>query len=319
VRFTVVSVALSSLFVFNAVSQQAPPSGRVGTAIIWRDPGNIETRDTYWGMGHESRQPTAPFKYVREKTSGSAAKVVVTDATGRGWDVKFGPEAHAETAASRLVWALGYITQEMYYLPAGVIEGATNLERAQKYIEPDGKFSQARFRIRDENIVEAGGWALTGNPFVGTPELSGLILLMALINNWDTADTTNKEIHLVTPPGEPQEQWYTIPDLGASFGRFVGPQGTPIKWFLPAFQQDKFIQRVEGDTVFIDYQAYGQPPQSVPLEHARWFASLAGGLQEWQIRRVFESAGATPEEQHAFTAKLLEKIGELQAAVSATR
>jgi hypothetical protein len=75
---------------------------------------------------------------------------------------------HFETAASRLV--LGYITQEMYYVPHGVIGGATNLARAQEYIKPDGSFTQARFRIRDDGIEEAGGWAFTSNRFVGTRE-----------------------------------------------------------------------------------------------------------------------------------------------------
>jgi hypothetical protein len=319
VRVKALLIACGALVASAAVSPQAQPADGVGKAVLWRDPGAIEQRDVFWGMADESRKPSPPFAFVSEKLTGTTAKVVITDSKGRGWDVKFGSEAHAEVAASRLVWALGYLTQEMYYVGGGAIEGAKDLQRAQKHIQPDGRFREARFRVRDPNITETGNWAFDRNPFVGTQELSGLILLMAVISNWDTADVNNKEIHLVTSANGSREQWYTIPDLGASFGRFVGPQGTPIKWFLKSFQQDKLVQRVDGTSVHIDYQAFGHPPRMVPLEHARWFATLAGRLQESQIRRAFDASGATPEEGVGYTAKILEKIGELRSAVTASR
>jgi hypothetical protein len=311
-------IASGSLFLFTSVSEQAPQQAVNGSAVIWRDPGAIEQRDTLWGPASEERKPVPPFTFLREKLTGVTAKVVVKDASNREWDVKLGVEAHSETAASRLLWALGFMTQEMYYVPEGTISGANGLQRAQKYVKADGHFSQARFRVRDPNIAEGGTWSFTENPFTGTKELSGLILLMALINNWDTADHTNKEIELVSTNGS-QAQHYTVPDLGASFGRFVGPQGTPIKWHLDSFKQDRLVKRVDAGNVLIDYAAYGHPPQSVPLDHARWFADLAGRLQESQLRRAFEAAGATPEETIGFSAKMLEKIGELRAAVNSTR
>jgi hypothetical protein len=42
-------------------------------------------------------------------------------------------------------------------------------------------------------------------------------------------------------------------------------------------------------------------------------------LTESQIQRAFEGGGATPEEQRAYATKILEKIGELRAAVNTTR
>ena len=35
---------------------------------------------------------------------------------------------------------------------------------------------------------DAHGWAWHDNPFVGTPELNGLKILMMLMSNWDNKD-----------------------------------------------------------------------------------------------------------------------------------
>jgi hypothetical protein len=287
--------------------------------VLWRDPGAIETRDLYWGSGAESRKPQGPYKFIEEKLTGTVAKVVVIDARGVEWDVKLaGEEAHPEVAANRLVWALGFPAQEMYFVHDGRIEGAKNLDRAKKFIRSDGSFSGARFRVRDASITEGEGWAFADNPFVGTQELSGLIILMAMVNNWDTAEAKNQEILIVKTPEGTTEHWYTAKDLGASFGRFKGPQGTPIKWTLSEYEKDRLVAGVEGDTLILDYQAYGTPPTRVPLEHARWFANLVGRLSEAQVRAAFNAAGATPQEVDGYTRKFLAKVSELRNAVQSS-
>jgi len=81
------------------------------------------------------------------------AKLDVTDANGTTWRAKFklsksraGSEVHAEIAASRLMWALGYPVEENYYVPEGRIEGVHGLRRdAARVIGPDGSFQMARF------------------------------------------------------------------------------------------------------------------------------------------------------------------------------
>lgn len=306
------SLVLSSAAIAATLQTSTAP-------IIWRDPGAIETLDLFWGSGSESRQPQSPFTFIEEKLSGTTAKVVVSDARGVVWDVKLASEeAHPEVAASRLLWAMGYPTQEMYFLHEGRIEGAKGLERAKEFIKSDGAFIAARFRKRDPNIVKGEGWAFASNPFVGTKESSGLIILMALINNWDTADTKNQEILNVKTPDGTTEQWFVAQDVGASFGRFKGPQGTPIKWNLAEYQKDPLVAGVEGDTLVLDYQAFGTPPTRVPLDHARWFAGLIGRLNEDQVRAAFRAGGATPQEAEGFTHKLMAKVAELRTAVGTT-
>lgn len=296
-------------------AQHAP----TGAPVLWRDPGPIETLDLFWGSGAEARAPKPPFTFVEENLKGTVAKVVVEDSSGSTWDVKLaGEESHPEVVANRLLWALGYPAQEMYFVHEGTIRGVKDLKRAAQFVKRDGQFAAARFRRRSADISESGGWALASNPFVGTRELSGLVILMALINNWDTADTKNQEILTVKTASGSTEQWYVAQDLGASFGRFKGPQGTPIKWNLAEFLKGGLVAKVDGDTIVLDYQAFGTPPTTVPLEHARWFASLVSRLTDTQLRAALKAGGATEAEAAGYSQKLAAKIGELKTAVGTT-
>jgi hypothetical protein len=109
-----------------------------GTPVLWRDPGNIAAKDLFWGSGSQSTAPNPPFTFVEEDASGTKPKVEVTDANAEKWKVKFGDEVHAETAATRLIWALGYGVEETYFVPSGKINGITSLQRAKEYITADG-------------------------------------------------------------------------------------------------------------------------------------------------------------------------------------
>ena len=52
--------------------------------------------------------------FVDEDLKGSNPKFVVRDAAGVKWKIKLGTEARPETAATRLVWAVGYSADEDY-------------------------------------------------------------------------------------------------------------------------------------------------------------------------------------------------------------
>src|SRR5262245_31986324 len=104
----------------SAEVRNGPGDRRVMSAarpVIWRDPGNIESRDLRYGPGAPSRIPRAPFVFLEEYTSGTSPKFRVKDSRNVEWIVKLGPEAQAETVATRLLWAAGYFADETYYLP----------------------------------------------------------------------------------------------------------------------------------------------------------------------------------------------------------
>ena len=60
--------------------------------------------------------------------------------------MKFDEEVHAEVAANRIVWALGYVVEDQYFVPSGIVTGAAGSTRAAKFVGADGAFKDARFR-----------------------------------------------------------------------------------------------------------------------------------------------------------------------------
>lgn len=289
----------------SAVATQQP--------VLWTDPGAIAERDLFWGGGSAERAPKAPFTFIEEDTDGTQPKVIVRDANGREWTAKFGEEVHAGIAAGRIVWALGYVADEMYFVDRGTISGATGLKTAAKWIGADGAFTKASFRLRDARAERATErWTFAKNPFAGSKELSGLAILMTMLGNWDIQGDRNNRI--LAGEGGPR---YIVSDLGATFGKMGAFPAPRSKWNLEDFRKEEFIEKVENGLVDLDYEGYGGI-NKVPLEHARWFATLASQLTDKQLADAFRAAGASEPEIAGFSARLREKIAELQKATGST-
>ncbi|HEY2930530.1 MAG TPA: hypothetical protein VGK99_02205 [Acidobacteriota bacterium] len=289
-----------------------------GTARLWQDPGDIASKDLYWGIGSPASAPKPPFQFIKEDLSGSNPKVEVTDAGGVKWGVKFESstnEVHSEVAAGRILWSLGYMVDETYFVPSGRIEGIGKLKREKNSsLRADGNFTNARFKNKSPARHHLGyQWKWDDNPFAGTRELSGLKILMTMLNNWDTKSSNNDIIETKKESGE-IEDWYIISDLGATFGKMAVLPMNKNRWDLEDFRRQKFIDRYlnNGNEIKLHYRGKASVGV-VPTEHARWFANLAGQLSEPQFRKAFEAAGATPAEINGFSTKLMEKIRELQA------
>ena len=320
--WVLVLLLLGAEWVDTRQTKQDGSSAQV-TRVLWRDPGPIAVRDLSWRSDPTHQPPIPPFTLVKKDTSGTRIKVVVKDINGVTWNVKLadGPDApgevHSEVAAARLAWALGYFAEESYYVADGAIEGAAKLGRASKAIGPDGRFRIARFEKRPAEIVRTGdGWSFDRNPFVGTKELSGLMILMTMTNSWDLGGTRNMTV--LKAPGEngAGELRYLVSDLGATFGRMdrAALVRHRTKWSLEDFRKQKFIDRATKE--FLDLHFTGDGAiDLVPMAHARWFAGLVTQLTAEQLRQAFEVAGATPEEVDGFSARLLEKINLLNSAV----
>ena len=313
--FAAVIIAYSTV---AALAQQPPAASQTaGPARLWRDPTPIAQRNLRWGSGAEARAPKAPFTFVEEDKGGSQPKITVTDAGGVTWDVKFGIEVSSELASNRLAWALGYLVEEMYYVASGVVQKATALKRAAKDVGPDGSFKHARFRRVDAQARRTGEpWTFQQNPFLGTKEMSGLVVLMNLINNWDIDKALNNRVVSATLPNGQTERWFIVSDLGATFGKMGGSMGQKTKWNLKDYIAEDFIERVRDGKLQLDYEGFeSKNLGEVPLEHARWFTSLVTQLTPAQLRSAFEAAGATPQEVDGFSKRLASKIAELQQTV----
>jgi len=300
-----------------ALCAMGPLQSPAGTPRLWRDPGAIAQRDLRWGSGSAARVPKPPFRFVAEDHGGSQPKVTVTDADSTTWDVKFGVEVPAEIASNRIVWARGYFAEEMYFVPSGTIQGAAGLKRAAKAIDPGGRFTGARFRRVDPKLRRTEeAWTFQQNPFLGTRELSGLVILMNLINNWDIDKALNNRVLVATLPDGASERRFLVSDLGATFGKMGGSMGQKTKWTLKDYIAEDFIERVRDGKLQLDYEGFeSKGLGEVPLDHARWFMGLLAQLTSSQLRAPFEAAGATPAEVDGYSKRLASKIAELQKAI----
>jgi hypothetical protein len=191
------------------------------------------------------------------------------------------------------------------------------LKRAAKEIGPGGSFTHARFRRASPQLRRTDDpWTFQQNPFLGTREFSGLVILMNLLCNWDIDKALNNRIVVATLPDGGTERWFIVSDLGATFGKMGGSMGQKTKWNLKDYIAEDFIEGVKDGTLQLDYEGFeSKNLGAVPLEHARWFASLVTQLTPAQVRAAFEAAGATPPEVDGYSKRLTAKIAELQRAV----
>ena len=207
---------LGTAFVLAAPNASAePPAEGKQEAILWREPGDIATRNLYYGSGGAEHQPRGKMAFVAEDRAGSNPKFDVRDSEGTKWTVKMGVEARPETAAAHLLWAVGYYTDEDYFVPSLSVDGLpTHLQRGQNLIGRDGVISNVRLERHLKDEKKAGNWRWRSNPFTGTRKFNGLRVMMALMNSWDLKDENNK---VYESEGEGQKI-YVVSDLGASFG-----------------------------------------------------------------------------------------------------
>src|SRR5918997_6446966 len=88
-----------------------------GTPVLWRDPGDVSALDLLAGPGGDVKPDLTKLTFIKEEKGGYSKKYRVRDAAGREWVAKIGKEAQPETAATRLVWAAGYVTEIQHLAP----------------------------------------------------------------------------------------------------------------------------------------------------------------------------------------------------------
>lgn len=301
--------------------------------VLWREPADIRTRNLYYGPGGDQHQPHSTYTFEKEDMDGTNPKFVVRDENGVKWKVKLGVEAKPETVASRLVWSVGYFTNEDYFLPELRVQGMpAHLKRrgADKFIQPDGSMHNVRLKryLKDEKKI--GSWSWRHDPFAETREYNGLRVMMALINNWDLKDENNSVYEEKRAGDDGREQVYMVSDLGASFGAWgLEPTHAQSKGNLKEYTRDKFIKKTGPE--FVDFETPHRPSilfvfnpheyfmrvhlewigRRIPRTDAKWMGQLLAQLSPAQIRDAFRSAGYTPEEIEGFSAVVQSRIAEL--------
>jgi hypothetical protein len=292
----------------------------------WRDPGAVETLDLTGGPGGAALAPKAPFSFIEEHSSGSQPCVSVRDANGRRWRVKWGHEVPCETFAVRLAWACGYFAEVTHRIASGTIEGLAPLTRAAGCVEANGAFVDARFELDDPDVLklfEEHSWSWTSNPFVGTPQLAGLKVLLMLISNWDNKDQrdvgrgSNTAIFVVRDGRWRREAQYLIVDWGGSMGKWGGTVVTRGRWDAAGFaaQTPQFVTGVSGNYVQFGYagQRTADARASITIADVRWLCQYLTRITDDQLRAALRASGATAEEEASFAASLRARIDQLRA------
>lgn len=305
---------------------------RSGKAVLWRNPVDIRSRNLFFGPGGQEHAPHTVFRFVKEDMHGTNPKFDVRDENGTLWRVKLGAEARPETVASRLVWAVGYSTNEDYFLPVLRVENMpAHLRRGQNLVEPGGVVRNVRLKRLLKDPKKVGHWRWRRNAFTGTRELNGLRVMMALINNWDLTDENNSiyENERAEASRGP-EQIYMVSDLGASFGT-AGRSWTHAdsKGNLKSYRHSRFISQTTDR--YVDFVVPARPAliyifssrefvsrlrlrwigKGIPRGDARWIGRLLAQLSAEQIRDAFRAAGYPPADVDGFAGVVEKRIAEL--------
>jgi hypothetical protein len=271
----------------------------VGKPVFWREPTDIETRNLLLGAGGEAMKPdVSTLTFIEQKTGGYSTKYRVRDAKGNEWIAKIGKEAQPDTAANRLLWALGYETEIAYLVPKVKIEGK-------------GEFENVRLEARPADVKRAGNWMWESSPFKDTSEFRALKILMVMINNWDMKDDNNEILAVRGDTTGEGELRYIISDLGGTFGKtggfFARSRNKPTDYV-----KADFIKKVNGDVIEFNYSGKNQKLfENITVADARWLSNLFKRLSDEQIKDAFRAANYSAEEVDMLAGALKERINAL--------
>jgi hypothetical protein len=329
---TIVLVAGTSSAVFAQQKKKGTPLP-TGKPVAWRDPGDIASLNLLQGPGSEALAPQSPFTFISESKIGASPKFKVKDARGVTWSVKMGPEAQAETVATRLVWSMGYFADEAYHFDQIEIQNLPRLARGQEF-QSGRTVRDVRMEPRRADVKRGAIWDWLQNPFVGQREFNGLKVLMVLLANYDTRLDNNQIYYGKHPETGEMEARYVVTDIGATFGKVGGMGGSRSKNVLEDFRSNKLVESVENGIVNFDYHTkpkgaggafasiFGggyakrqankeKAMRSIPLEDVRWIGTRLALLSDEQLRDAFRAAHYNNTTMEGFVTILRTRINQL--------
>ncbi len=269
---------LTSPFIAQRAQKRPDQGGRAGNAVIWESV-NVKKQDLFLGPGGASMQPNlSRITLISEEKGGYSKKYKIKDGSGSTWVAKIGLEAQSETAAVRIISAIGYKTDINYLVPRLTIPGK-------------GTFSNVRLEARPDGVKRDGEWKWGDNPFDETREYRGLKIMMAFLNNWDMKKANN----VILKKGNGLE--YAISDLGATFGK-MGSNSLPLFWRIGRSRNDpqgysrtRFVKGTSNGKVNLVFNGKNSNQMhDITIADARWLADLLIQLTDRQIRDAFRAA-----------------------------
>lgn len=300
--YTALLTAALAVAGYGQKNDKPDPKTAGGTPVMWEQT-DVAAFDTFNGPGGEAMKPDlSNITFVEEEKGGFSKKYKIKDGAGHKWVAKIGPEAQPETAAVRLVSALGFKTDINYLVPHLTIPTV-------------GTFDNVRLEARPDDVERLGTWSWTDNPFKGTKQFQALKIMMAFLNNWDMKQANN----VILKKGD--TQYYAISDLGATFGK-TGSNGLPIFWRVgrsrdqpEQYVEADFIKRVKDGKITFNFNGKNDGSMgSVTVADGRWLADLLLQLSDKQITDAFRAAGYSDTDLIALVHGVKDRIRALDLA-----
>jgi len=314
-RTVVVLVAL----VACAYSPHAQPRSAASADIaeLWQEPADLLERDLLNGPGGAELvpPPNGKYEFVAFKTTGTNPGYDVKDASGRLWSVKLGVEAQSEVTASRILWAMGYPQPATYFVDQFTLTGTDA-----------GVKTTARFRTDLPQWRPGGEWSWYENPFADTQPFRGLVVAQLILNNWDMKTSNNRLYDATDPSATPRRQ-FVVRDVGSSLGHskqfrlfaMLGTRGAQgSKNDVDDFEQQGFIEKVEGNKVRFDYRGMNQSlVDTITVADVVWACEQLAKIPDGHWQAAFKAGWYPPEHADRYIRKIKEKIAQGLALKSA--
>ena len=296
--FGIVCVVLAGLCLITGLDQAnagAPDGGQNRT--LWTDPSDLESRDLLYGNGGKSGVPdaTQEFEYIR----GNRQRLL-QDVSGRIWEVRKGESGNAEIASQRILWALGYYSDQEYFVSAARIKG-------QK------RQSDVVLRLLNGDLHRKDvTWAWSSNPFVQSKELEGLLAVMLLMDNLELDDKNNA----IAVDSLAKTEIYYVSRIRSAFGGcggvLNGSRANPTH-----YAKAGFIEKTDAGYVYFHCKVRNSSePAKISIESAKWISQLLSRLSDSQLSSAFKAGNFTSPESEAFVRAMRSRIGQIQAASS---
>jgi hypothetical protein len=300
-----------ALFISPAAAQKRKYKARgdhdSGRPVLF-ERKDIAKQDLYLGPGGRAMMPDlSHVVLLKEEKGGYSTKFRIRDGSGNEWVAKIGREAQPETAAVRLLAAIGYKTEINYLVPQLTIPGR-------------GTFTNVRLEARPDHVKRGDPWNWGKTPFEGTREMQGLKLMMAFVNNWDMKSANNVII------SDGRERQYVISDLGATFGK-TGSNSLPLFWRFGRsrnnpgdYVKSRYITGVKKNKVKVHFNGKNRGELSdITIADARWLAGLLSQLSSSQIKDAFRAANYSDRDVERLSRAVEDRIAQLERAGSASR
>jgi hypothetical protein len=301
-RALVVAASVLAMVTACASRTMVKSSGtKAAIAELWSAPAS--PRNLLDGVGGPelAPPPDAKYKVIEIKRGGFSDGYTVVGPGKREWSAKLPPEASTEVVASRILWAIGFHQPPIYFLREWHAEGS----------DVSNPQLPARFREKGPSLhglKTEGDWSLYNNPFVGTTELNGLLVLHALLGNSDLKDSNNS-VYELNRSHEGAARWYVTRDVGHTFGRtgvIFAPRGD-----IDVFEKTPFILGVSGGLVQLDYKGlHGNLFKAIRVADVRWLCEQLNTLTDDQWRDAFRAGGYEPGLADRFIRSLKQKIAQ---------